>query len=53
MLVWLEADAATRRERAERRRSGDTDEWERWERQEDAYIEREHPRERANVVIAS
>jgi len=53
MLVWLEADAATRRERAGRRRSGDADEWERWERQEDAYIEREHPRERANVVIAS
>jgi para-aminobenzoate synthetase len=53
LLVWVDAPADARRERALARRPADADAWERWARQEDAYLERERPRERADVVIES
>jgi uridine kinase len=56
VLVWLESGTDVRRARA----LGERDEgelyaphWARWARQEDAYIERERPRERAGFVIES
>ncbi|HXR14517.1 MAG TPA: hypothetical protein VN740_07630 [Solirubrobacteraceae bacterium] len=55
VLVWLELAEGARRERALHNR-GDRElyapHWERWARQEEAYIERERPRERADVVLA-
>ncbi|WP_405375885.1 MULTISPECIES: hypothetical protein [unclassified Microbacterium] len=50
--VWLDAPAASRRDRA-LRRDGDTylPHWERWARQEDAHIARHAPRQLADIVI--
>jgi para-aminobenzoate synthetase len=53
VLVWVQAAPALRRGRALARRPADADAWERWARQEDTYLERERPRERADVVIES
>ena len=53
VLVWLELPAALRRARALARRDGElyAPQWERWALQEDAFFERERPRERADLVI--
>ena len=53
VLVWLELPTALRRARALARRDGElyAPQWERWARQEDAFFERERPRERADLVI--
>jgi uridine kinase len=53
VLVWLELSAAIRRERALARRHGErfAPHWHRWACQEDAFFERERPRERADLVI--
>lgn len=50
--VWLELDDASRKNRA-LTRDGETYApfWERWARQEEAFSERERPRELADVVI--
>ena len=50
--IWLDADAATRRERA-LDRDGETfaPHWERWAAQEELFISRESPRELADVVV--
>jgi uridine kinase len=53
LLVWVHAPAALRLERALTRRPGDAHAWERWARQEDAYVERERPQERADFVVQS
>ncbi|HEY1778737.1 MAG TPA: hypothetical protein VGG41_21450 [Solirubrobacteraceae bacterium] len=52
VLAWLESGEDARRERA-LARDGDlyAPHWHRWAIQEDAYIEREAPRERADLVI--
>jgi uridine kinase len=52
LLVWVRAPAAVRRARALARPT-DAGDWERWARQEAAYLERERPRERADFVIES
>jgi Cytidylate kinase len=54
LLVWLELGASRRRERALAREYGElyAPQWERWARQEDAYLERERPRERADFTLA-
>lgn len=53
VLAWLELRAALRRERALARRHGGlyAPHWQRWALQEDAFFERERPRERADLVI--
>jgi hypothetical protein len=53
VLVWLELDPALRRERALARRDGElyAPHWERWALQEDAFFERERPKERADLVV--
>jgi para-aminobenzoate synthetase len=53
VLVWLELDAQTRRDRVLARHHGDIHgpAWERWSLQEDAFYEREHPHDRADIVI--
>ncbi len=53
LLAWVQAPAALRLERALTRRPGDAHAWERWARQEDAYVERERPQERADFVVQS
>jgi uridine kinase len=54
LLVWLELDASRRHSRALAREYGElyAPQWERWARQEDAYVERERPRERADFTFA-
>jgi uridine kinase len=51
-LIWLEETAAVRRRRA-LDRDGDTfaPHWDRWAAQEDALLEREHTRDRADLVL--
>ena len=51
-LVWLHADAGLRRRRA-LSRDGDryAPHWQRWADQEQTYLERERPRERADLVL--
>ena len=53
VLAWLELPPARRRERALARRYGElyAPHWERWARQEDAFVARERPQERADLVI--
>jgi hypothetical protein len=53
VLAWLELGATIRRERALARRHGElyAPHWPRWALQEDAFFERERPRERADLVI--
>lgn len=53
LLVWLELDAPARRERARARRAPDAPQWERWAVQEEEYVGRERPAERADLVLAS
>jgi uridine kinase len=53
VLVWLEADAADRRERVRLRDAKADVHWQRWARQEDAYFARDRPADRADLVIAS
>lgn len=55
LLVWLELDAQRRRDRVLARHYGDIygPELERWSLHEDAFYERERPRDRADVVIAA
>lgn len=50
--IWVELDAETRKQRA-LDRDGDTyaPHWDRWAAQEDAFIEREHPQDLADLVI--
>lgn len=50
--IWIELDNPTRKERA-LARDGDTYApfWDRWARQEETFIEREGPRELADVII--
>jgi len=52
LLVWVELAASARRERA-LARDGKlyAPHWRRWAAQEDAYIERERPRKRADCLI--
>ncbi|WP_256334278.1 MULTISPECIES: hypothetical protein [unclassified Microbacterium] len=52
LSVWVEAPAASRRDRAFAR-DGDTyrPHWQRWARQEDAHIEAHSPAERADVRV--
>jgi pantothenate kinase-related protein Tda10 len=52
VLAWLELDASSRR-RLALERDGDlyAPHWQRWADQEDAYVEREAPRERADLVL--
>lgn len=52
LSVWVEAPAASRRDRA-LARDGDTyrPHWQRWARQEDAHIEAHSPAERADVRV--
>ncbi|PJJ71879.1 hypothetical protein CLV46_1433 [Diaminobutyricimonas aerilata] len=52
LTVWVELDAGTRRRRA-LERDGDAyaPHWERWARQEDAFLAAEHPREGADLVV--
>lgn len=54
LLVWLELDPDARRGRALAREHGElyAAQWERWERQEEAYLQRERPRERADFVLS-
>lgn len=47
--IWLECDAATRKERAVAR-DGDESWWERWQVQEDAFITRENPASLADEI---
>jgi uridine kinase len=50
--IWLELDADERRRRSSQRDHGRFDRfWQPWADQEDAFIAREHPRERADVVL--
>jgi uridine kinase len=52
LVVWLELDEAQRRERAlARDREMYRPHWERWARQEEALLDRERTRERADVVL--
>lgn len=55
VLVWLELGSAARRKRALARRHGERygPQWRRWARQEEAYIERERPAQRADLVLDS
>jgi uridine kinase len=53
VLIWVDAPPALRRERSLSRRPADAEAWERWARQEDAYLQRERPHERADIVIES
>jgi uridine kinase len=53
VLVWMWAPTTLRHGRALNRRPADAGAWERWARQEDAYIERERPDQRADFVIQS
>ena len=53
VLVWVDAPPALRRERALSRRPADAEAWKRWALQEDAHLERERTRERADIVIES
>jgi uridine kinase len=50
--IWVELDAATRRSRA-LARDGATyaPHWDRWAAQEEAYLQRERPRELADLVV--
>jgi energy-coupling factor transporter ATP-binding protein EcfA2 len=51
-LVWVEADDATRRRRAlERDGAAYAPHWGRWAAQEEAYLRRDRPRERADRVV--
>ncbi|HEX3788419.1 MAG TPA: uridine kinase [Pseudonocardiaceae bacterium] len=52
LLVWLEADEASRRQRA-LARDGDTfaPHWASWAAQEDALLAADHPRDRADLVL--
>jgi cytidylate kinase len=52
LLVWVEAPALVRRERA-LARDGDTyaPHWERWARQEEAYFAADRPRDRAQAIV--
>jgi uridine kinase len=52
LRVWVELDEPTRKARA-LARDGDTyaPHWDRWARQEDAFITREHPQQLADVVL--
>jgi len=54
LLVWLELDPDARRGRALAREDGELygPQWARWEAQEDAYMTRERPRERADFVLS-
>ena len=52
LLVWLELDAPARRQRALARDGAATAaQLRRWAALEDAYLARERPRERADLVI--
>jgi len=53
VLLWLEFGAQDRRDRALARVYGELygPQWQRWALQEDAFYEREAPRERADLVI--
>ncbi len=53
VLVWVELDEAARRERVRSRRGCDAEQWERWAAQEERYLDRERPAERADFVIES
>jgi uridine kinase len=53
VLVWVDAPPALRRERALSRRPADAEGWQRWALQEDAHLERERTRERAEIVLES
>jgi uridine kinase len=53
VLIWVDAPPGLRRERALSRRPADAEAWERWALQEDAHLERERPRRRADIVIES
>lgn len=52
LRVWVELDAATRKQRA-LARDGDTyaPHWDRWAAQEDEHLARENPRDLADLVI--
>jgi hypothetical protein len=51
-LVWLEADTQLRRTRAlDRDGDGYAPHWQRWADQEQRYLQRERPRERADLVL--
>lgn len=52
LAVWVELDEPTRKARA-LARDGDTyaPHWDRWARQEDAFIAREHPQQLADVTL--
>jgi hypothetical protein len=54
LVVWLELDPDARRGRALARDDGDlyAAHWARWQAQEDAYLTRERPRERADFVLS-
>jgi uridine kinase len=53
LLVWIELDEAARARRVAQRRPGDLSEWARWARLEDAYLARERPQDRADVVLGA
>lgn len=52
LRIWVELDAATRKQRA-LARDGEAyaPHWEEWARQEDAFIAREHPEALADVTV--
>lgn len=52
VAIWVELDDATRKQRA-LARDGDTyaPHWDRWARQEVAYLRREDPRSHASVIV--
>lgn len=51
--VWVELDAAARRERVRERDGGSwADRWDDWAAQEDVFIARENPRDLADTVIS-
>ena len=50
--IWVEAPADVRLRRGlERDGEGARAQWEKWMAQEDRYVERERPRERADLVV--
>jgi len=53
LRIWLDADDARRKERALERDGGAFDaHWEMWDRQFQAFVERERPRDLADIVLA-
>ena len=51
LAVWVELDAASRRERALARDEYFAPHWDAWARQEDGLLAREHPLQLADVVV--